>query len=182
MRLRRICTGCFFVAVLVGGGPRVVVVAGVFPPPLTIPRARVPPLCPRVSLARLAEGKRTQAVLRAQGEAEGIRLLGAAEAASIRAIGEAEASAMRARAEAYKNYGEAAVMSLILESLPKIAAEVAAPLGQVKEIVVLGGSGAGDGLSGEIRKLVSSLPPSVQAITGVDLTGALKNLVGASSA
>lgn len=134
----------------------------------------------RYKVETLAEGKRTQAVLKAQGEAEGIKLIGAAEAASIRAIGEAEAMAMRAKAQAYKNYGEAAVMSLILESLPKIAAEVAAPLGQIKEIVVLGGSG--DSVSGEITRLVGSLPPAVQALTGVDITNAMKGLAGTSAA
>lgn len=134
----------------------------------------------RYKAETLAEGKRTQAVLKAQGEAEGIKLIGAAEAASIRAIGEAEALAMKAKAQAYKNYGEAAVMSLILEALPKIAAEVAAPLGQVKEIVVLGNSG--DSMTNEITKLVGSLPPAVQALTGVDITNALKNLAGGSTA
>lgn len=123
----------------------------------------------KYKLETLAEGRRTQAVFKAVGEAEGIKLIGSAEAASIRAIGEAEAMAMRAKADAYKNYGEAAVMSLILESLPRIAAEVAAPLGQVKDIVILGNSSS-DNITNDITKLVSSLPPAVQAITGVDIS------------
>ena len=38
---------------------------------------------------------------------------------------------MRMKAAAYKQYGDAAMMSLVLEALPKVAAEVAAPLSKV---------------------------------------------------
>ena len=47
-------------------------------------------------------------------------MVGGAEAASIEAIGKAEAERMRQKAAAYKQYGDAAMMSLILESLPKV--------------------------------------------------------------
>jgi len=73
-----------------------------------------------------------------------------------------------ARANAYKDYGDAAVMSLILEALPKIAAEIAAPLANTKDIVIV--SGSEGGVTGEVTKLLSQLPPTVQALTGVDLT------------
>ncbi len=49
----------------------------------------------------------------------------------------------------------------------QIAAEVAAPLGKTEEIVLLG---ATDGLTGEVNRLVSQLPPAVQALTGVDVS------------
>ena len=49
-------------------------------------------------------------------------MVGGAEAASIEAIGKAEAERMRQKAAAYKQYGDAAMMSLILESLPKVSA------------------------------------------------------------
>jgi len=35
---------------------------------------------------------------------------------------------MRQKASAYKQYGDAAVMSLVLESMPKLAAEISSPL------------------------------------------------------
>ena len=47
-------------------------------------------------------------------------MIGAAEAASIEAIGKAEAERMRQKAAAYKQYGDAALMSLILEAMPKV--------------------------------------------------------------
>ena len=48
-----------------------------------------------------------------------MQFIGAAESARIRAIGEADANAMKRRAQAYKDYGKAAVTSLIMDSLPK---------------------------------------------------------------
>ena len=47
-------------------------------------------------------------------------MIGAAEAAAIEAIGKAEAERMRQKAAAYKQYGDAALMSLILEAMPKV--------------------------------------------------------------
>ena len=49
----------------------------------------------------------------------------------------------------------------------QIAAEVSAPLAKTEDIVLIGGT---DQLSAEVTKLVSQIPPSVQALTGVDLT------------
>lgn len=62
---------------------------------------------------------RTQTVEAARADAERIKLIGVAEASSIEAIGKAEAESMRQKASAYKQYGDAALMSLVLESLPK---------------------------------------------------------------
>ena len=63
---------------------------------------------------------RTQTVEQARAEAEKIRLVGAAEAEAIEAVGKAEAERMRLKASAYKQYGEAAMLSLVLETLPKV--------------------------------------------------------------
>lgn len=131
----------------------------------------------RFKVETLAEAKRTTRVLEATGEAEGIKAIGAAEAQTIKLKGEAEANAMSARAGAYKDYGDAALMALILEALPKIAAEVAAPLGRTKEIVLVSGSESNT-LVGDVSKLVSQLPPAIQALTGIELQQALMKLVG----
>lgn len=91
----------------------------------------------------------------------------AARAITLAHTGKAEAEQMRARAEAYKAYGDAAVTSMVLEGLPKIAAEVSAPLAKTKEIVVVGGDNKA---ASEVAKLAGTLPPAVQALTGVDIT------------
>jgi len=125
----------------------------------------------------IAEGKRTQTVEAARAEAERVRLIGASEARAIEAVGRAEAEKMRMKASAYKQYGDAAIMALVLEALPQIAAEVAAPLAKTDEIVLLGGA---DKTTTEVNKLLGQLPPAVQALTGVDVTGALGKIPGAT--
>ena len=54
-----------------------------------------------------------------------------------------------------------------------IAAEVAAPLAKTDEIVLLGGA---DKTTTEVNKLLGQLPPAVQALTGVDLSGVISLL------
>merc|ERR1719340_149158 len=125
----------------------------------------------------VAEGQRTQTVEGARAEAERVRLIGASEARAIEAVGRAEAEKMRMKASAYKQYGDAAIMALVLEALPQIAAEVAAPLAKTDEIVLLGGA---DKTTSEVNKLLGQLPPAVQALTGVDVTGALGKIPGAT--
>jgi len=125
----------------------------------------------------IAEGKRTQTVESARADAERVRLIGASEARAIEAVGRAEAEKMRMKASAYKQYGDAAIMALVLEALPQIAAEVAAPLAKTDEIVLLGGA---DKTTNEVNKLLGQLPPAVQALTGVDVTGALGKIPGAT--
>jgi len=125
----------------------------------------------------VAEGNRTKVVETAKAEGEKIKLIGGAEARAVEAVGKAEAEGMRLKAAAYKNYGDAAVMSLVLEALPSIAAEVAAPLAKTDEIVLIGGN---NNTTNEINKLVGTLPPAIQALTGVDITGALGKIPGAT--
>merc|ERR1711922_22863 len=125
----------------------------------------------------VAEGNRTRVVETAKAEGEKIKLIGGAEARAVEAVGKAEAESMRLKAAAYQQYGDAAVMSLVLEALPSIAAEVAAPLAKTDEIVLIGGN---NNTTNEINKLVGTLPPAIQALTGVDITGALGKIPGAT--
>lgn len=125
----------------------------------------------------IAEGKRTQTVEAARADAERVRLIGASEARAIEAVGRAEAEKMRMKASAFKQYGDAAIMALVLEALPQIAAEVAAPLAKTDEIVLLGGA---DKTTTEVNKLLGQLPPAIAALTGVDVTGALSKIPGAT--
>eukprot|EP00054_Salpingoeca_dolichothecata_P031850 m.264809 g.264809 ORF g.264809 m.264809 type:complete len:448 (-) comp28249_c0_seq1:95-1438(-) len=134
----------------------------------------------KIKTQTLAEGDAIRVQLQAEAEADTTRLVGLAGAARTKLLGEADAHAMKVRADAYKQYGDAAIMSLVLETLPKIAAEVAAPLGRTKEIVMLGGN-KGD-MTGEITNLLATLPPSVQAATGLNIKDALKNQLGGSRA
>jgi len=142
-----------------------------------ISTVRLPAEAEAYKVQTVAEGMRTKTVEAARADGEKIRLIGAAEAKAVEAVGRAEAESMRMKASAYKQYGDAAIMSLVLEALPQIAAEVAAPLAKTDEIVLIGGS---DRTTEELSKLIGSLPPAIQALTGVDLTGALGKIPGAT--
>jgi flotillin len=93
---------------------------------------RLPAEAEAFKVHTIAAGKRTQTIESAKAEAEKVRLIGAAEAKSIEAVGRAEAESMRMKAKAYQQYGDEAVMALVLESLPSIAKQVAKPLEKVK--------------------------------------------------
>merc|ERR1719290_93523 len=141
-----------------------------------ISTVRLPAEAEAYKVQTVAEGNRTKTVEAARADGEKIRLIGGAEAKAVEAVGRAEAESMRMKASAYKQYGDAAIMSLVLEALPQIAAEVAAPLAKTDEIVLIGGS---DRTTEEINKLVGTLPPAIQALSGVDITGALGKIPGA---
>merc|ERR1719346_423592 len=126
----------------------------------------------------IAEGQRTKTVEAARADGEKIRLIGAAEARATEAVGRAEAERMRMKASAYKQYGDAAILSLVLEALPQIAAEVSAPLAKTDQIVLIGG---GNNTTHEVNKLMGTLPPAITALTGVDVSGMMGKLPGATT-
>lgn len=50
----------------------------------------------------------------------------------------------------------------------QIAAEVAAPLGKTEEIVLL--TGEGGKLAADLGRVVAQIPPTINALTGIDLS------------
>merc|ERR1719154_5911 len=141
-----------------------------------IATVKLPAQAQAFKVQTVAEGERSKVLASAKGESERIKLLGAAEARAVKAVGRAEAEQMRMKAAAYAQYGDAAVMSIVLEALPQIASEVSSPLSKTGEIVLIGGQ---DNVGQEVTKLLGTLPPSVQALTGVDISGVLEKLPGA---
>ncbi|KAH7638192.1 flotillin-2-like protein [Dermatophagoides farinae] len=104
-----------------------------------------------------------QILAAAEADAERIKLIGQAESDAAEIRGRAEAHGMLTKASALKQFGEAAILSLTLENLPKIAAEISAPLSKTDEIVLLSGD------TGNLTKVVSQIPPTLQAMTGIDV-------------
>ncbi|TMW45267.1 hypothetical protein DOY81_009655 [Sarcophaga bullata] len=101
-----------------------------------------------------------------------IKIRGEAEAFAIAAKAKAEAEQMAQKAEAWREYREAAMVEMLLDTLPKVAAEVAAPLSQAKKITMVS-SGQGEigaaKLTGEVLQIVNKVPELVKNITGVDI-------------
>uniref|UniRef100_A0A914VGK8 Band 7 domain-containing protein n=1 Tax=Plectus sambesii TaxID=2011161 RepID=A0A914VGK8_9BILA len=138
---------------------------------------RLPAEAEAFKVQTIAEGKRTKVIEEARAHAEATKMKGSAQAAVIQAVGRAEAEKMRMKAGAYKQYGDAAITALVLEALPKIAAEVSAPLSKTREIVIVGGN---DRATSEMARLAGSLPPTVQSLTGIDITKIIQKAVGAN--
>lgn len=103
-------------------------------------------------------------------EAAAIRAVGEAEAASIEAKGKAEAEAIQKKAEAMKQYGEAAILEMMVNVLPEVAGQVAAPLATIDEVRVIGGDGSGvSSLSGNVPVLMRQTFDTIEAATGIDM-------------
>ena len=80
-------------------------------------------------------------------KADAQRAQGTTEAEIIRLTGVAEAEAKQKIAEAFEQFGQAAVMDMILKMPPEYAKQVASPLNNIDKITVVdtGGSGANRG-------------------------------------
>merc|ERR1711892_1186300 len=117
----------------------------------------------------------------AEAEAEAVALKGDAEAFAIEVKAKAEAEQMAKKADAWKEYKEAAMVDMMLQTLPKVAAEVAAPLSQAKKITMVS-DGSGEvgaaRITGEVLDIMLKVPTMVNKMTGVDVTNSLCGSVG----
>merc|ERR1719360_397033 len=108
-------------------------------------------------------------VLEAEAEAEQLRLQGEAKAYAIQEKAKAEADQMRKKAAAWNKYKDAAIVDMVLETLPKVAEEIADPLAQSGKITMVStGNGeiGASRLTGEILDVVARLPKVVESMTG----------------
>lgn len=135
----------------------------------------------------IAESRRLEAAAHAfqieavgQKEANIIKLKGEAEADAIRLKLEAEAAGMQKKAEAYKQYGEAAVIQMIVEALPEMAKHIAQPIGSIDKIIVWdGGSDSGKGpmrIAETVTKTLAATMDAMNEMTGFDVKAVLNNL------
>jgi flotillin len=152
----------------------------------------------------LAEARKYQLQTEASGEADAIRLKGEAEADAAKARGLADAEILRRKglaeaevirqqglseaeatmkkADAWKEYTQAAVIQQLLDSLPEVAAAISQPLAKTDRIVVVStGSDGGAGVSKitqDVTNIIAQIPATIEALTGMDLMGAISNLPG----
>lgn len=122
-----------------------------------------------------AEAQSESARLTGQGEkdrriaeADAIRAEGEAKAAAIELVGAAEAGAMTKRAAAFKDYNEAAVLQMLVEILPQVAKEVAAPLASIDKLTVVSTDGAA-ALPKQVNDNVVQTLEMLKNTTGFDL-------------
>ena len=101
-----------------------------------------------VKKLREADAEKYRIEAKAKAEAEKIRLDGLAKADSQRAQGESEAEIIRLKglaeaeakqkiAEAFEQYGQAAVLDMIVHMMPEYAKQIASPLSNIDKITVV---------------------------------------------
>jgi flotillin len=134
--------------------------------------------------AALAEAEAIEGAKRGEAEkarrvaeAEATRAEGEAQAAATLAVGQAEAEAMDKRAEAFAHYNDAAVLQMLIEVLPQVAKEVAAPIAAIDQLTVLSTDGAG-ALPKQVTDNVTQTLQMLKTSTGLDLESLIKRSVG----
>ncbi len=155
---------------------------------------RKPAEAEQFRIQTLAQAKRYQTETEASGQAAATRSVGIGEADAskarglaqadvIQAQGFAEAEAMQKKAAAWQQYNQAAIIEKLMDALPRVASAIAQPLAQTDRIVVIstGGDGSGAGASKvtqDVTNIIAQVPATVEALTGVDIVGAIKDLPG----
>lgn len=132
-------------------------------------------------LNKRLDATRERCKLEVEAEEYKIRVEGEARAEAAKIEGLAEARGLKLVAEARKEYNEAGVLFDVLKALPELAAEVAQPLKQFEEIVLISeGSNLNKTLANsslnsssitgaksvvaEAAKITSSIPLALQAV------------------
>lgn len=138
----------------------------------------------RIAQVKEAEADAERSRLTGQGEklhrsalADAVRIEGEAEAAAIAAKGSAEAEAMQKKADAFAQYGDAAVLQMLVEVLPQVVAKAAEPLSAIDKLTVISTDGASQ-LSRTVTDNVAQGMELLSSTTGVDLGALLQNLKG----
>lgn len=117
--------------------------------------------------------------LRAKADAE--RYAAEQDAAGIAARGAAEAEAIDKKAEAQKKMSNASVIEMVLNTLPQITANAAAPLTNVDSIHMYG-EGNSAKLVGDVMKTSNQILEGVKEATGLDVSTLLSSYLGSKSA
>ncbi|MFI5899282.1 SPFH domain-containing protein [Streptomyces cyaneofuscatus] len=141
----------------------------------------------RIAQVKEAEADAERSRLTGQGEklhrsalADAVRIEGEAEAASIAAKGAAEAEAMQKKADAFAQYGDAAVLQMLVEVLPDVVAKASEPLSAIDKLTVI----STDGASQLARTVTDNVAQGVELLsstTGVDVAQLLQNLKNRTS-
>ena len=139
-----------------------------------------------------ADAEKYRVETQAQAQAERIRLDGLAKAEAERAQGTAEAEIIRLRglaeaeakekiAEAFEQFGQAAVLDMIIRMLPEYAKAVASPLSNIDKITVVDTGGGANGGAGKVTAyatdLKSSLQETLKESSGIDVKNLIESYV-----
>jgi flotillin len=112
--------------------------------------------------------------------ADAIRAEGEAQADAIRARGAAEAEATRLSAQALAEQSEALIQLRMIETLPQIAHELAAPIGNIDQLTVISTDGASQ-LSKNVASGFTEVDAVLTSTMGVGIKDLLGGLIGGTA-
>ncbi|WP_318870966.1 flotillin family protein [Cytobacillus oceanisediminis] len=135
----------------------------------------------RIESQARAEAERVRADGMAKADSQ--RAQGESEAEIIRLKGLAEAEAKRKIAEAFEQYGQAAMMDMVINMLPEYAKQLASPLSNIDKITVVdtgsdSNNGGANKVTGYATNLMSTMQESLKASSGIDVKELLQNFSG----
>lgn len=122
-----------------------------------------------------AEAAAAASTARGNAEASVIKSKGEAEAESVKALGLAQAAGVSASADAYAKFNEAAILNKVMETLPLIAKEIAAPMSAISNMTVISNDGA-SALSKNVVNGANETMAMMKASTGIDFKEMLGNI------
>lgn len=136
----------------------------------------------------VAEAEATAARAHAEGErdartasSEAVKAEGIAEAEAIRARGDAEAASTKAAAEAVAQQSEALLQLRLIEMLPQMARELAAPMSNIDNLTVVSTDGASQ-LAKNAVSGMTEIDSMLESTMGVTLKGLIGSVVGGHAA
>ncbi|OUZ24432.1 flotillin [Enterococcus sp. 6D12_DIV0197] len=139
----------------------------------------------RYALEQEALAKKASALATTEAEQFRTESLAKAEAETTLAKGTAEAETKEKIAEAFKKYDEAAILSMIVEIMPQLVKEAAAPLGNIDKISVVDtGSGEGGGanrVTNYATNLLSTTQETLKETLGLDVKSLIENFAGSNT-
>ncbi|MCD4837887.1 flotillin family protein [Neobacillus sedimentimangrovi] len=135
----------------------------------------------RIEAMAKAEAERVRIDGLAKAEAQ--KAQGLTEAEIIRMKGLAEAEAKQKIAEAFEQFGQAAILDMIIKMLPEYAKQVASPLSNIDKITVVdtgssGENGGANKITSYATNLMATLQESLKASSGIDVKELIENYSG----
>lgn len=130
---------------------------------------RQPATYEKERMKALAAAYKEKAEIEAAAEAYAIKQRAESQANAIKKLAEADCQQMAQKAAAFKEYGDPAKVAMILETLPRITAEVASQLGEANRLTMI--SNGGDSqvgakkIIGEILDIVTKIGETTQSVT-----------------
>ncbi|WP_276528518.1 flotillin family protein [Trichococcus shcherbakoviae] len=135
----------------------------------------------RYAIETKAAADKQKSIWESEARAKEKELNGLAESASILAIGEAEAKAKEALANALKQYGEAAILTMLIEKYPDIVRAAAEPISNIDRITVIDGGNGSQGaakVANYASQVLTATQEGLKETTGLDVTALIESFVG----